>query len=105
MTEQKFEVVDDYTVKYDRDYFDLHKPSDVRSLVTVANYIVTENEQLKQSEKENLKITIDEKILKAQTDVEDLKKDAYEKGYSFNPYFYWGIEIGLQRLKEEFFEK
>ena len=48
MTEPKFEVVDDYTVKYDGDYFDLHKPSDIRSLVTVANYIVTENEQLKQ---------------------------------------------------------
>ena len=47
MTEPKFEVIDDYTVKYDGDYFDLHKPSDIRSLVTVANYIVTENEQLK----------------------------------------------------------
>ena len=48
MTEHKFEVVDDYTVKYDGDYFDLHKPSDIRSLVTVANYIVTENEQLRE---------------------------------------------------------
>ena len=47
MTEQKFEVIDDYTVKYDGDYFDLHKPSDIRSLVTVANYIVIENQQLK----------------------------------------------------------
>ena len=47
MTEHKFEVVDDYIVKYDGDYFDLHKPSNIRSLVTVANYVVTENERLK----------------------------------------------------------
>lgn len=49
MTEPKFEVIDDYTVKYDGDYFDLHKPSDIRSLVTVANYVVTKNERLKQA--------------------------------------------------------
>jgi hypothetical protein len=48
MTEHKFEVVDDYIIKYDGDYFDLHKPSDIRSLVTVANYIITENKELKQ---------------------------------------------------------
>ena len=48
MTEKQFKVVDDYLVCYDGDYFDLHKSSDVRSLVSVANYIVDENEQLKQ---------------------------------------------------------
>lgn len=47
MTEPKFEVVDDYLVKYDGDYFDLHKPSNIRSLVTVANYVISENQQLK----------------------------------------------------------
>ena len=47
MTEKQFKVVDNYLVSYDGDYFDLHKPSDIRSLVTVANYVVDENEQLK----------------------------------------------------------
>ena len=34
-------------IEYDGDYFDLHKPSDIRSLVTVIKYVTGENEQLK----------------------------------------------------------
>lgn len=30
-------IVDDYLIEYDGDYFDLHKPSDIRSLVYLMN--------------------------------------------------------------------
>lgn len=43
MTTKRFSVVDDYLIGYDGDYFNLHKPSDVRSLVKVINYICEEN--------------------------------------------------------------
>ena len=43
MTEKRFSVVDDYLIGYDGDYFNLHKPSDIRSLVKVINYICEEN--------------------------------------------------------------
>ena len=32
-----FKIVDDYTIKYDGDYFNLHKPSDIRSLIYIIN--------------------------------------------------------------------
>ena len=47
MTDKRFELVDDYTISYDGDYFDLHKPSDIRRLVTVIGYVTEENENLK----------------------------------------------------------
>ena len=47
MTEKRFTLVDDYLIEYDGDYFDLHKPSDIRSLVNIIKYITDENEQLK----------------------------------------------------------
>ncbi len=39
MTENKrlFEIVDDYMIRYDGDYFDMHKPSNIRSLVYIMN--------------------------------------------------------------------
>ena len=46
-TNERFKLVDDYLIEYDGDYFDLHKPSDIRSLVTVIKYVTDENEQLK----------------------------------------------------------
>ena len=46
-TNERFKLVDDYLIEYDGDYFDLHKPSDIRSLVTVIKYVTGENEQLK----------------------------------------------------------
>ena len=48
MTEKRFKLVDDYLIGCDGDYFDLHKPSDIRSLVIVIKYVTDENEQLKQ---------------------------------------------------------
>lgn len=48
MTEKRFTLVDEYLISYDGDYFDLHKPSDIRSLVNVIGYVTDENEQLKQ---------------------------------------------------------
>ena len=59
-----------------------------------------ENEQLK-SFKNDVHDLIDELIKKAEKDVEDLRKDAYEKGYAYNPYYYWGVAHGLEKLKEE----
>lgn len=47
MTAKRFTLVDDYLIEYDGDYFDLHKPSDIRSLVNVIGYVTDENEQLK----------------------------------------------------------
>ncbi len=32
-----FKIIDDYYIKYDGDYFDLHKPSDIRSLCYIIN--------------------------------------------------------------------
>lgn len=32
-----FKIVDDYLISYDGDYFDMHKPSDIRSLIYIAN--------------------------------------------------------------------
>ena len=46
-TNERFKLVDDYLIEYDGDYFDLHTPSDIRSLVTVIKYVTDENEQLK----------------------------------------------------------
>lgn len=43
MTEKEFEVVDDY----DGDYFDLHKLSNIRSLINVVNYIINENKNMR----------------------------------------------------------
>ena len=34
---QMLKIVDDYLLEYDGDYFDLHKPSDIRSLVYLFN--------------------------------------------------------------------
>ena len=48
MTEKRFSLIDDYKISYDGDVFDLHKPSNIRSLVTVLGYVTNENEQLKQ---------------------------------------------------------
>ena len=47
MTEKRFSLIDDYKISYDGDVFDLHKPSNIRSLVTVLGYVTNENEQLK----------------------------------------------------------
>ena len=47
MTEKRFVLIDDYTIGFDGDIFDLHKPSDIRSLVNVIGYVTDENEQLK----------------------------------------------------------
>ena len=47
MTEKCFKLVEDYLIEYDGDYFDLHKPSDIRSLIKVMGYVTDENEQLK----------------------------------------------------------
>lgn len=49
MTAKRFTLVDDYLIEYDGDYFDLHKPSDIRSLITTIGYVTDENEQLKDS--------------------------------------------------------
>lgn len=57
MTEKQFKVVDNYTISYDGDYFDLQKPSNIRSLVKVANYVVKEKEQFKQLIKKVLETT------------------------------------------------
>ena len=57
MTAKRFTLIDDYLIEYDGDYFDLHKPSDIRSLVNVIGYVTDENEQLK-SEIKMLKTTI-----------------------------------------------
>lgn len=39
MTEKVFlRVVDDYLLEYDGDFFNMHKPSDIRSLVYVLNH-------------------------------------------------------------------
>ena len=51
--------------------------------------------------KDNVFNLIDELIKKAEKDVEDLRKDAYEKGYAYNPYYYWGVAHGLEKLKKE----
>ena len=51
-TNERFKLADDYLIEYDGDYFDLHKPSDIRSLVTVIKYVTDENEQLKEQLKE-----------------------------------------------------
>lgn len=59
-----------------------------------------ENEQLK-SFKNDVHDLIDELIKKAEKDVDDLRKDAYEKGYAYNPYYYWGVAHGLEKLKKE----
>ena len=59
-----------------------------------------QNEQLK-SFKNDVYDLIDELIKKAEKDVEDLRKDAYEKGYAYNPYYYWGVAHGLEKLKKE----
>lgn len=48
MTGKRFKLVEDYLIEYDGDYFDLHKPSDIRSLIKVIGYVTDENEQLKQ---------------------------------------------------------
>lgn len=32
-----FKIVDDYLIEYDGDYFDLHKPSHIRSLIHIIN--------------------------------------------------------------------
>ena len=37
MTEERFKMVDDDIISFDGDYFNRHKPSDMRALVTVAN--------------------------------------------------------------------
>ena len=47
MTAKRFTLVNDYLIEYDGSYFDLHKPSNIRSLVTVIGYVTDENEQLK----------------------------------------------------------
>lgn len=47
MTAKRFILVDDYKIGYDGDIFDLHKPSNIRSLVNVIGYVTDENEQLK----------------------------------------------------------
>lgn len=47
MTEKSFKLVNPHTIHYDGDYFNLHKQSDIRSLVKVIGYITDENEQLK----------------------------------------------------------
>ena len=36
---QMLKIVDDYLLEYDGDYFDMHKPSDIRSLVYLFNRI------------------------------------------------------------------
>ena len=59
-----------------------------------------ENEQLK-SFKNDVHDLINELIKKAEKDVEDLRKDAYEKGYAYNPYYYWEVAHGLEKLKKE----
>lgn len=39
MTEKVFlRIVDDYLLEYDGEYFNMHKPSDIRSLVYVLNH-------------------------------------------------------------------
>ena len=38
--------------EYDGDYFDLHKPSDIRSLIITIGYVTDENEQLKQQKQQ-----------------------------------------------------
>lgn len=38
--EVMFEVVEDYLVGYDGDYFNLHKPADIRSMVRIMNRII-----------------------------------------------------------------
>ena len=35
-----FKIVDDYLIEYDGDYFDLHKPSDIRSLIINVNIMI-----------------------------------------------------------------
>ena len=32
-----FKIIDDYYIQYDGDIFDLHKPSDIRSLIYILN--------------------------------------------------------------------
>lgn len=56
MTAKRFTLVDDYKIGYDGDIFDLHKPSNIRSLVNVIGYVTDENEQLKKDIKEKEKV-------------------------------------------------
>lgn len=39
-----FKIVDDYLIEYDGDYFNLHKPSDIRSLIYLVNRSMGYNE-------------------------------------------------------------
>jgi archaellum component FlaC len=78
---KRFEMVDEYLISYDGDYFGLHKPSDIRSLVNVVNYIVDENEQLKQSLQNKMdsdaywEKKAKEKIKELETEIKRLKKE------------------------------
>lgn len=47
---------------------------------------------------------IEDKIQISKIRVEELRKDAYEKGYPYDPYLYWGVELGLKDLKKELSE-
>ena len=91
MTEKRFEVVDDYTVCYDGDYFDLHKPSNIRSLVTVSNYVVEENEQLKQELKDysDANAQLEERCSELLTATSELGGKTVARG------------LKIQRLEEE----
>ena len=51
MTAKRFKIVDDYLVCYDGDCFDLHKPSDIRSLIRVFGYFMDAYESLKEENK------------------------------------------------------
>ena len=55
----------------------------LRNITKRLNIYAEENEQLK-SFKNDVYDLIDELIKKAEKDVEDLRKDAYEKGYAYN---------------------
>ena len=80
--------------------FDVQTIPNTMRIMEANTQLEEANEQLN-SFKNDVCDLIDELIKKAEKDVEDLRKDAYEKGYAYNPYYYWGVAHGLKKLKKE----
>ena len=96
-TNERFTLVDDYLIEYDGDYFDLHKPSDIRSLVTIIKYVTDENEQLKQFQ-DRVFSWIDMHLQRLPT----LRDDEFESDNEFaDPSLYNGAIQILETMKKE----
>ena len=121
MTEKRFKNVGKNIFQYGEWYCSAGGEHCADVIAEALNILISENKQLKDKYneqsvqyeeleeqverlldfKDNVFNLIDELIKKAEKDVEDLRKDAYEKGYAYNPYYYWGVAHGLEKLKKE----